>query len=156
MTSTTESVLDILSAQVGSEYYSSDWFEIDRAHLEMFAWSTYLDEAQVDLTTSHNNPLGADLVDGFMLLSLLLHFKFKYAPRYSDTQWGFNYGLNTVRFTSPVTLGQRIRARATLADARPRGEGIMVTTDDVIDVEGQAKPAMVAQWLSLWYEGARQ
>lgn len=67
-----------MSAESG---FTSDWFELDRDHLRMFAWPTYLDEEHVDLTTSRNNPYGHDLVDGFLLLSLQLYFKFKYVPR---------------------------------------------------------------------------
>lgn len=146
-------MFDQLISQIGREYFTSDWFEIDRDHLTQFAWSTYLDEEYVDLTTSDNNPLGAELVEGFHLLSLLMYFKFKYAPRYTKGQWGFNYGLNKVRFTSPVMLGQRVRVRSSLTAAEPRGDGILVTTDNVIDVEGRDKPAMVAEWLTLWYGG---
>ncbi|TWP38489.1 MaoC/PaaZ C-terminal domain-containing protein [Leekyejoonella antrihumi] len=151
--STTDALLASLAPRVGDTYFTSDWLEIDREHLEKFAWSTYLDPEHVDLTTSHNNPLGGDLVDGFLLLSLLLYFKFKHAPRFSEQQWGFNYGLNKVRFTAPVMLGQRLRLRSTITAVVPRGDGALVTTDNVLDVEGQVKPAMVAEWLSLWYDG---
>lgn len=146
-------MLDQITSRIGDEYFSSGWFDIDKKHMDQFAWSTYLDEDYVDLTTSDNNPLGPELLEGFMLLSLLMYFKFKYAPRYTKGQWGFNYGLNKVRFTSPVMLGQRVRLRSTLTAAEPRGDGILVTTDNVIEVKGQDKPAMVAEWLTLWYGG---
>ncbi|PRZ42523.1 acyl dehydratase [Antricoccus suffuscus] len=138
---------DIFTA--GDELFCSEWFEIDRDHLRQFAYSTYLTADDVDLTISNNNPLGPDLIDGFMLLSLLLHFEFKFAPRGVDGSYGFNYGLNSVRFTSPVMIGERIRVRSTVASLVPRGDDRLLTTDNVIEVEGRQKPAMVAQWLVL-------
>lgn len=137
------------AARPGSELFVSDWFELDREHLEQFAWSTYLDPAHVDLTVSANNPYGADLVDGFWQLSMLLHFHFKYAPRGQAGEYGFNYGLDRVRFISPLLLGQRIRVRAEILDEAGHPAGRLVTTRNTMEVEGQDRPCMVADLLLL-------
>jgi acyl dehydratase len=134
---------------VGEEYYVSDWFELDEDHLRQFSYSTYLDPEHVDLTISKNNPFGADLVDGFWMVSMLLYFNFKYGKRQSDREYGFNYGLNRVRFTAPLMLGERIRVRSTIKDVEPRGEGVLVTTENVMEIEGKDKPCMVAELLLL-------
>lgn len=136
-------------AAAGEVLYTSDWFTIDEDHLRQFSWSTYLDDEYVDLTPSRNNPLGSSLIDGFLLLSLLTYFSFKHAPRTGQDTYGFNYGLNRVRFTSPVMLGERVRVESTVVSAEVRDDGILLTTDNVVSVEGREKPAMVAQWVTL-------
>lgn len=140
-----------LSDHVGEEFFTSDWLEIDAEHLSKFSFSTYLDANVTDLTASRNNPLGASLVDGFLLSSLLTAFHFNHSPVAGEGIYGFNYGFDRVRFTHPVFLGQRIRCIATLAEVLPRPDGtVLVKTDNVIEIEGEQKPAMVARWLSLF------
>ena len=133
----------------GEEYYVSDWFELDEDHLRQFSHATYLDPEHVDLTISNNNPYGADLVDGFWMVSMLLYFNFNYGRRESDKEYGFNYGLNRVRFTAPLMLGERIRVRSTITGLERRGEGVLVTTENVMEIEGKDKPCMVAELLLL-------
>lgn len=135
--------------QPGSVQFVSDWLELDRRHLEQFAWSTYLDPAHVDLSVSKNNPMGADLVDGFWQLSVLLHFHFKYGGRANDGTYGFNYGLNKVRFLAPLMLGQRVRVRAEILEVEQRPQGLLVTTRNTMEVENQERPCMVAELLLL-------
>ncbi len=121
-----------------------------RAPADLRARATYLTDEYVDLTASRNNPLGADLIDGFLLLSLLTYFHFKHAPLPAEGMYGFNYGLNRVRFTSPVLVGDRVRLHVRLVDAVPRRDDrLLVTTANELEVEGRDKPAMVAEWITL-------
>ncbi|MDN5796880.1 MAG: hypothetical protein L0H79_14135 [Intrasporangium sp.] len=145
----TELTTKFAGVNVGQEYYLSDWFELDEEHLRQFSYSTYLDPEHVDLTISKNNPYGPNLVDGFWMVSMLLYFNFKYGRRESDQEYGFNYGLNRVRFTAPLILGERIRVRSTIKDIRRRGDGVLVTTENVMEVEGKDKPCMIAELLLL-------
>lgn len=133
----------------GDEYYLSDWFELDQEHLREFAHATYLDEEHVDLTFSKNNPFGSDLVDGFWMVSMLLHFNFKYGRTTSEGAYGFNYGLDRVRFTAPLMLGERIRVRSVIKDMRDHRDGLLVKTTNTMEVEGKDKPCMVADLLLL-------
>ncbi|MGB3697529.1 MAG: MaoC/PaaZ C-terminal domain-containing protein [Gordonia sp. (in: high G+C Gram-positive bacteria)] len=133
----------------GDDYFLSDWFTLDREHLQQFAWSTYLDPEHVDLTVSHNNPLGADLVDGFWQVSMLLYFHFKYGAGGADGEYGFNYGLDRVRFPAPLMLGQRIRVHCQILAAADHPSGTLVTTRNTMEVEGQERPCMVADLLLL-------
>lgn len=128
----------------GAEYYTSDWFELDEAHLREFSHSTYLDPEHVDLTISKNNPYGPDLVDGFWMVSMLLYFNFKYGRRSNDREYGFNYGLDRVRFTAPLMLGERIRLRSVIKGVRRHAQGLIVTTTNTMEVEGKEKPCLVA------------
>jgi len=104
---------------IGQELVVSDWLPVDRAHLQAFAAASYLTDADVDLTVSRRNPLGADLVDGFLLLALLPHFHFRTVPfALAPGSYGFNYGVDRVRFLVPVMVGQRVRCRVRLLGAR--------------------------------------
>lgn len=140
-----------LHKHAGEEFFTSDWLAIDAEHLSAFATASYLDPEHADLTASKNNPLGSSLVDGFLLTSLLTLFHFNNSPVRSQGIYGFNYGLDRVRFTHPVFIGQRIRCVATIAEVTPRPDGtVLVATDNTIEIDGEAKPAMVARWLSLF------
>jgi acyl dehydratase len=140
-----------LPAWVGREIAVSDWLAIDQTHLQLFAAATYLTDADVDLTMSRNNPYGTDLVDGFLLLSLLVHFRFQTHPFGNNPgAWGLNYGLDRVRFLTPVMAGQRLRCRIRLLQISEKRPGqLLIKTEDTLEVEGGKKPAMVAEWLTL-------
>lgn len=134
---------------IGDEYYVSDWFTLDEDHLRQFSYATYLTPEHVDLTISKNNPYGPELVDGFWMVSMLLYFNFKYGRRESEHEYGFNYGLNRVRFTAPLLLGERIRVQSTISDVEHHGEGTLITTHNVMEVEHKQKPCMIADLLLL-------
>lgn len=135
--------------QTPTDYFTSDWILVEEESIRQFATSTYLDAKHVDLSVSQNNPLGSNLVDGFWLLSMLLYFHFKYVEMQSDNEYGFNYGLNKVRFITPVMIGDEIRVTAELLDEKPHGEGRLITTRNTMYVRGKDKPCMVAELLLL-------
>jgi len=147
--------LDALPSRLGEKIAVSDWLTIDREHLRLFAVATYLTDADVDLAFNRNNPYGADLVDGFLLLSLLTHFHFQAQPYGREAgAWGLNYGLDRVRFLTPVMVGQRLRCHIRLLEVREKQPGqTLIKTEDTLEVEGQAKPALVAEWLTLLMKG---
>ncbi|KRA24567.1 hypothetical protein ASD65_09190 [Microbacterium sp. Root61] len=143
--------LPTIVEHVGSTFFESPWMSVDSEHLGQFAVATYLDPAHTDLTASKNNPLGATLVDGFLLLSMLTSFHFNESPLSGEGIYGFNYGLDRVRFAHPVFVGQRIRCVSVLVEAEARGDGTwLVKTDNTIEIEGEDKPAMVARWVCLY------
>lgn len=148
---TTTEIIKSISQQTGKVYYESDWLTLDSAHLTQFAWSTYLDDQYVNLAPSRANPYGPDLIDGFLLLGLLTYFRFKYAPRQPGLSWGLNYGLNRVRFITPVTLADSIRLVAKLTAVSERAGGVLLDTENSIYLKNSEKPAMVADWLTLSY-----
>ena len=87
----------------------------------------------------------------FLTLSLLSHLS-EQTFAYSDRKMGVNYGLNRVRFTSPVRSGARVRARFTLAKyEKIDGNGVQVTWSTVVEIEGKDKPALVAEWIGRSY-----
>ncbi len=140
-----------LAQYIGHEIAVSDWLAIDREHLQLFARATYLTPDDVDMTFSRNNAYGPDLIDGFLLLSLLTYFHFQAQPYGREPgAWGLNYGLDRVRFLSPVMVGQRLRCRIKLLDVQEKRAGqILVKTLDTLELENSDKPAMIAEWLGL-------
>ena len=94
---------------------------------------------------------GGTIAHGFLTLSLLSHLS-EATFSFSDRRMGVNYGLNRVRFTSPVPVGSRVRARFTLQKfERIEDNGVQVTWTTVIEREGAAKPALVAEWIGRHY-----
>ena len=100
--------------------------------------------------TSRTSAAGT-IAHGFLTLSLLSHLS-ESTFSFHDRKMGVNYGLNRVRFTSPVPVGSRVRARFTLAKfERIENSGVQVTWHVTIEREGAAKPALVAEWIGRHY-----
>ena len=141
-----------LEPRVGEEVAVSPWVEITQARIDTFAKA--IDDFQwihVDRERARSSPFGGTIAHGFLTLSLLSHLSertFGFAGR----KMGVNYGLNRVRFTSPVPSGSRVRARFTLQKfERLADGGIQVTWNTVVEREGADKPALVAEWLGRHY-----
>ena len=141
-----------LEAKVGQEVGVSPWVEITQARIDTFAKA--IDDFQwihVDPQRAKSSPFGGTIAHGFLTLSLLSHLSEK-TFGFSDRRMGINYGLNRVRFTSPVPVGTRVRARFTLQKFEPiEGNGVQVTWNVVVEMDGNAKPALVAEWLGRHY-----
>ncbi|HEX7054754.1 MAG TPA: MaoC family dehydratase [Burkholderiales bacterium] len=141
-----------LADRVGEEVGVSPWIEITQERIDTFARA--IDDYQwihVDRERARQSPFGGTIAHGFLTLSLLSHLA-EATFAFSDRRMGINYGLNRVRFTSPVPAGSRVRARFTLQELRPlEGNGVQVTWRVVVEIEGAAKPALVAEWLGRHY-----
>jgi acyl dehydratase len=145
------SSLTALEQQVGAPLGTSEWFTVDQERVNAFADVT-LDHqfVHVDPERARATPFGGTIVHGFLTLSLLVHLCLPFLPQLPGTKLLLNYGFDKVRFVSPVRVGSRIRASSRLASVSERGKGqVLVKTDVVVEVEGNAKPALVAEWLSL-------
>jgi len=131
-----------LEAKVGQEVGVSPWVEITQARIDTFAKA--IDDFQwihVDPQRAKSSPFGGTIAHGFLTLSLLSHLSEK-TFGFSDRRMGINYGLNRVRFTSPVPVGSRVRARFTLQKFEPI-EGNGVHYYDNLGVAKTAKMAAV-------------
>ena len=141
-----------LESRVGQEVGVSPWLEVTQERIDTFARA--IDDYQwihVDRARAKASPFGGTIAHGFLTLSLLSHLS-ESTFSYSDRRMGINYGLNRVRFTAPVPAGSRVRARFTLAGyEKLEGNGVQLTWDTVVEIEGVAKPALVAQWLGRHY-----
>jgi acyl dehydratase len=143
--------LEDLAAKVGHEIGVSQWIEIDARHLDLFHEATYLTESDVRLSYNANSPMGADVVDGFLLLSLLAHFHLAVRPYLlEEGGYALNYGVERVRFLTPVRVGQRVRCRIRLLQVTEKQAGqYVVRTENTMEIDGAERPAMVAEWLNM-------
>ena len=133
---------------------TSEWITLDGEQLGLFARASRLTPDDVDVTISANNRWGPELIDGFLLVSLLVHFQWSTISLREQGAWGLNYGLERVRMPAPVFVGDRVRDHIELLDARERGPGrVLVTTHHQFEVHGQRKPALIADWLCLFLTG---
>ena len=141
-----------LETKVGEEVGVSPWVEITQERIDTFAKA--IDDFQwihVDPERAKASPFGRTIAHGFLTLSLLSHLSEK-TFGFSDRRMGINYGLNRVRFTSPVPVGSRVRARFTLQNYEPiEGNGVQVTWSVTVEIDGAHKPALVAEWLGRHY-----
>jgi acyl dehydratase len=141
-----------LEHRVGQEVAVSPWIEVGQERIDTFARA--IEDFQwihVDTARAKSSPFGGTIAHGFLTLSLLSHLS-EMTFSFSDRKMGVNYGLNRVRFTFPVPSGSRVRARFTLAKYEPiERNGVQVTWNTVVEIEGEAKPALVAEWIGRHY-----
>lgn len=148
-------LLDQLEQMVGKSD-TSDWLTIDQEHLSGFAAATYLEPDRVDLTPSRNNAMGPELVDGFLLLSLLVYFDFSSPLLKLAGGYGFNYGLDRVRFTAPLFVDHKVRLHRTVVGVTPKSPTRALVTVDSTMESDQGDTVMVARWLYLLVDGAAE
>ena len=145
-----------LAALVGKEVGVSDWFAIDQSRVDDFADVT-LDHQfiHVDPARARGTPFGGTIAHGFLTLSLLVHLCLPFIPEPANRTLVVNYGFDKIRFVAPVRVGKRIRARGTLGAVDERKPNqIVLRMEITVEIEGEDKPALVAEWLSLHVVGA--
>ena len=141
-----------VSACVGQEVAVTDWITITQEQVNLFAQATGDHQwIHVDPERAKAGPFGAPIAHGFLTLSLIPRF-FEEALTIEGARMGVNYGLNRVRFTSPVPVGSRIRARLKLLAAEPlEGNGLQMTWNFTIEREGSDRPVCIAELLMRRY-----
>ena len=147
-----EQALERLKALVGSELGASDWLEITQDRVDAFADAT-LDHQfiHVDEEAAKKTPFGGTIAHGFLTLSLSVALGSEVPLDVGEYKMAINYGLDKVRFPAPVPVGSRIRQRVTLTGVEPVPGGIHIVQTMTTEVEGQEKPAMVAERLTRFY-----
>lgn len=141
------SLLDMIGADLGR----SDWFLVDQQRVNDFADVT-LDHQfiHVDPAAASKTPLGGTIVHGFLTTSLLVHLVAGLSVAPDNMVMGLNYGFNKLRYLSPVPVGSEIRAHVKVSDISERSPGQFLLTYDVtVEIKGEEKPALVAEWLNL-------
>lgn len=141
-----------LAALAGTEVTVSDWLTITQAQVNLFAQATGdCQWIHVDVEKAKAGPFGGPIAHGFLTLSLIPQF-FEQSLRVVQTRMGVNYGLNKVRFTAPVPVGSRLRARLKLLASAPiDGPGVQMTWAVTVEREHEAKPVCVAEFLARHY-----
>lgn len=140
--------LDELAACVGQEVAVSDWVTITQEQVNRFADATGDHQwIHVDVDRARAGPFGAPIAHGFLTLSLLPVF-FDSAFDIVRAGMGVNYGLNKVRFTAPVPVGSRLRARMTLVSAEPIDQGgLQMAWGVTVERDGSERPVCIAEAL---------
>ncbi|MFC0224432.1 MaoC family dehydratase [Nocardioides zeicaulis] len=141
--------LDDVAAASGSEIGTSEWLVVDQARIDAFADAT-LDHQwiHVDAEAAAAGPFGTTIAHGFLTLSLLPHFASQ-VFRLETPGARLNYGLEKVRFPSPVPVDARLRSHVRFGEVRDLPAGKQLIVEHTVEIEGAPKPACVAQHVVL-------
>lgn len=143
--------VDDLRAATGTQLGVGEWVTIEQGQIDTFADAT--DDHQwihVDPERAKEGPFGTTIAHGFLTLSLLPSLVAGIFD-VQNTKMGVNYGLNKVRFTSPVPVGSKVRANVELGEVTDVAGGVQVVTKVTVEIEGSERPALVAEWLTRRY-----
>src|ERR1700724_1918464 len=145
---------DVYMEMVGREVGVSSWHLVDQKRIDAFA----------DITEDHQfihvdpgravreTPFGSTVAHGFLTVSLLSVFSYEALPKIAGVTRGVNYGFDKLRFIAPVRAGSRLRGRFTLMEAKLRKPTELMSRPNVtVEIEGEEKPALVADWIGLIY-----
>lgn len=149
-----EMTLAEMGSKVGQELGVSDWLLIDQARIDAFAEVSgdhqfiHVDPARARAEA----PFGGTIAHGFLTVSVLSALASQAQPQLAGLRMSVNYGFDKLRFLTPVRAGSRIRARFTLKSLEERRPGeVTVIWDVTVEIEGEDRPALIAEWLNRRY-----
>jgi acyl dehydratase len=141
--------LDELKGAVGQVIGEGEWFTVTQTIIDKFADATGdFQYIHVDPERAKDGPFGTTVAHGFLTLSLLPTLG-RSVYRVGGIATGINYGANRIRFIEPVKVDARIRSKVKLVAVEPHPPGERITTETTVEIEGSARPALVAEILSL-------
>ncbi len=153
MATNAEKALQLIEGKIGKEEGVGDWFEVTQARINAFADNTedhqfiHVDPEKC----AELSPYKVPIAHGFLTLSMLTHLDGsipKDMKMFEGIVMGVNYGFDKVRFISPVPVGSKIRARSEIVSATPKDNTIQLKRKMTVEIDGQAKPACVAEWIT--------
>jgi acyl dehydratase len=151
-----ELTFDTMGAMTGKELGVSDWVTVDQAMINQFAECTG-DKQWIHIDVERakrESPFRAPVAHGYLTLSLIAPMSYEIGAVPDDTVAAFNYGLDKVRFITPVRVGSRVRMRSTLMSFDDKGGGqYLMKTNNTIEIDGEGKPALVAETLAMLVRG---
>lgn len=146
--------LEAYQAMVGKEIGVSSWHLVDQPRIDAYADVTedhqfiHVDPERARKETA----FGTTIAHGFLTMSMMSVMSYEVMPAIAGTTMGVNYGFDKLRFISPVRSGKRVRGRFVLAEAKLRKPNeLQSRTSVTVEIEGEDKPALVAEWLGLIY-----
>jgi len=156
MASNAENAVEIFKGLVGKPEQPGEWFQVTQERINQFADAT-LDHQFIHVdpeASAKMSPYKVTIAHGFLTLSMLTHLSTSVPPAapdaYKGVVMGVNYGFDKVRFVAPVKVGSKIRLQRKLIDVQAKGPNqVQLTHECTIEVEGESKPACVAQWLTM-------
>jgi acyl dehydratase len=151
-------LIDFMTPQFGSLIHTGPWLVIDQERIDGFAAVT-VDEQWIHTDpqrAQQQSPYGTTIAHGYLTLSLLPFLTQSNHPdfferNYPGMKFRVNYGLNRVRFPAPVKVGSALRAKTTLLSAEPRGNCVEVVYSITVEIQGEEKPACVAEFVARLY-----
>ena len=156
--SAARNLLELYQGKIGCEVHVGEWLRIDQERIDAFANATG-DQQWIHIDperAAKESPYGGTIAHGFLTLSLLPFLTGSNAPgmferNYPGMKLRVNYGLEKVRFPSPVISGSRLRARSVVTGAEEVSGGVQISYRITVEIEGGAKPACVAEQLFRLY-----
>ena len=148
------SSIEDAKALEGVEVGLSDWVVIDQTRIDQFAEATS-DHQWIHVDTERaakEMPNGKTISHGYLTLALIPALTSGFVD-VRNLERAINFGLNKVRFYAPVPAGARIRARATVLQARRRAGALLLTSETRLEIEAERKPACVAETLGMYFFG---
>ena len=155
MATNAETAYESIKGNVGLNNGTGDWFEVTQELINQFADVTHDHQfIHVDPERAKAGPFGTTIAHGFLTLSLLVHLQGSLkggderpAPNFAGMVAGVNYGFDKIRFINPVKVNSRIRAKSVTKDIELKGNAINTTNTLTVEIEGEEKPALVADWV---------
>ena len=158
MTTNAEQAYETMKATEGQSEGTGEWFEVSQELINTFAEATNDHQfIHVDPERAKASPFGGTIAHGFLTLSLLTHLVGSIRPeagaerpaaRMEGLLMGVNYGFDKVRFVSPVRSGSKVRATGVTKSVELKGNAINTTRTITVEIEGEDKPALVADWIT--------
>jgi acyl dehydratase len=145
---------DALIAMTGTTIGTSDWLTVDQAMIDKFADATGDHQfIHIDPEAAAKTPFGGTIAHGFLSLSLMPALSAKAdLPRLANVKMGVNYGGDKTRFLSPVRSGKRVRGHFKLLSLEEKRPGqFQQTVEYTLEIEGEDKPALIAEWISQFF-----
>lgn len=145
--------MEQIKARVGQELGISDWLQIDQKRINAFADCTGDHQwIHVDEEMAAQGPFGKTIAHGYLTVSLLPYFSSGVSIIPEGTKMAINYGMNKLRFINPVPVNSKVRDRVALTNVEEKGGGrYLITTTHTIEIEGQDKPACIAETLTMFF-----
>ena len=139
-----------LPGLAGQEIGHSEWTVVSQERINQFAEATGDHQwIHVDVERAKRE-MGSTIAHGFLTLSLLPMLAAQ-IMRTTGVSRGINYGLNKLRFTGMVPSGARVRLKEKMLSVEPKGDGLQLTRECTVEIEGQDRPALVAEWVTVVY-----
>ena len=144
-----------LQATVGTDLGVSDWITIEQDRVNQFADVTEDHQfIHVNPEMAKMTPFGGPIAHGFLTLSLLSKFSEQGGLVIEGVKMGVNYGFEKVRFLAPVKVGKKVRGHFKLKAAEEKRPGqFLLTYEITVEIEGEEKPALIADWLGMQFTG---
>jgi len=150
--SNAQAAFEAVNEHIGENLGTSDWFTVTQSQIDQFADVTH-DHQFIHIDperAARETPFGSTIAHGFLTLSMIVHLQTSVSDdtvRLEGLVMGINYGLDKVRFINPVPADSRIRASVVLSKAELKGTAVQTTRTFTVEIEGQSRPALVAEWI---------